>query len=170
MPPFHLAASFAARAHAGQFRRDGITPYFCHVARVAMAVSAIFGCSDDASIAAAFLHDTIEDTPTDYDDLAKHFGKPIAGCVAALTKNMALPQSARERDYDRRLAAADWRARLIKLADTYDNFLDAATATKRKKARDKCRRAIALARADAKSHPETARAIAIVKKVAKLTA
>src|SRR5712671_6096092 len=120
------AASFAARAHLNQVRKDGSTPYFSHPARVAMTVAHVFGCEDEVVIAAAFLHDTIEDTQTDYDDIEEHFGKPVADCVAALTKNMILPESRREKDYYERLRRADWRARLVKLGDAYDNYCDRA--------------------------------------------
>jgi (p)ppGpp synthase/HD superfamily hydrolase len=157
------AASFAARVHEGQTRSDGETPYFSHCARVAMIVSDLFGCRDDEALAAAFLHDTIEDTKTDFDELEVHFGRTVAGLVACLTKNATLPEAKREADYDFRLARADWRARLIKLADVLDNWSDAGTAAQRAKIRNKSRRALALAKPDA-SHPETARAIAAFKK------
>lgn len=150
-PLWQAAASFAARKHTHQLRKDGATPYFSHPVRVCMTVAHIFGITDEVTLCAALLHDTIEDTTTDYDDLAGRFGVEVASCVAALTKNMALPEAEREREYDARLAAADWRAKIVKLADTYDNFCDIATfpparrVRKRADARDKCERAIALA-------------------------
>jgi len=58
-PVWQKAASFAARMHEHQKRDDEKTPYFSHPARVAMAVSHIFGCTDDDTIAAAYLHDTL---------------------------------------------------------------------------------------------------------------
>jgi guanosine-3',5'-bis(diphosphate) 3'-pyrophosphohydrolase len=156
------ASAFAARAHAGQTRSDGITPYFSHCVRVAMIVSNMFGCRDEAAIAAAFLHDTIEDTLTDLDELETEFGRAVASLVASLTKNKALREDAREREYDRQMAGADWRARLIKLADALDNWCDATSASQRTKALKRCRRAIRLARADGRNHVETAAAIRIV--------
>lgn len=162
------AASFAARAHDGQRRKDGLTPYVAHLARVTLTLAVVFGCQDPAVLAAALLHDTIEDTTTDFDDLEGMFGADIAGLVAALTKNSTLRESLREPEYDARLAAADWRARLIKLADVYDNYADGALqepgdAKARAKRAGKARRAIKLAEQDAADHPETARAIAAVK-------
>src|ERR1051326_7002790 len=94
------AASLAARAHLHQVRKDGRTPYFAHPVRVALAVSGVFGCRDEAALAAALLHDTIEDSTIDYDDLRGEFGSPVADLVAALTKNAALPEREREREYD----------------------------------------------------------------------
>ena len=162
------AAAFSARAHRGQIRKDGATPYASHPARVALTLRHIFGCEDDVAIAAAFLHDTIEDTATDYDDLEEAFGVEVADIVASLTKNMMLPEAQREPEYDARLAAGDWRARLIKLADVYDNLSDMRTRT----AGDmpdiiarhltRCDRALELARPDASAHPESARAIELV--------
>ncbi|MCA9273921.1 MAG: bifunctional (p)ppGpp synthetase/guanosine-3',5'-bis(diphosphate) 3'-pyrophosphohydrolase [Phycisphaerales bacterium] len=159
------ACAFAARSHAGQVRKDGLTPYFSHPVRVAFTLRQIFGCDDPVALTAAILHDTIEDTPADYDDIADRFGGEIAGIVAALTKNMILPEHEREPEYDARLAQADWRARLIKLADVYDNLCDmhtssardAALAAQRHLAR--CRRAIKLAEPDRAHHPEVANAI-----------
>lgn len=159
------AAAFAARAHEEHYRKDGKTPYFSHPVRVAMTLMYVFGCHDAKALAAAMLHDTIEDSTTDYDDVAKRFGKEVADMVAALTKNMILPKKRREIDYDQRLSKADWRARLVKLADQYDNYSDAVMRApnqpgkKRRETAVKVRRAIRLAQVDAKRHPETARAI-----------
>lgn len=124
-PLWQKAASFAAHAHRHQIRKDNKTPYFAHPVRVAFTVRDVFRCEDEVAIAAAFLHDTIEDTLTDYDDLFEAFGAEIAGCVAALTKNPTMPEHEREPAYDAGLARAPWQARLVKLADVYDNFHDA---------------------------------------------
>lgn len=161
------AASFAARAHAGQVRKDGVTPYFAHPVRVAMTVREVFGCGDEEALAAALLHDVIEDTTTDYDDLARAFGETVARLVASLTKNATLPEAEREAAYDARLVRADWRARLIKLADVFDNCCDGESLepAKRTKIVSKMRRAVALAEGDAAAHEETARAIGVVREL-----
>src|SRR5262245_22521267 len=82
------AASFAARAHRHQMRKDGETPYAAHPFRVCLVVRHVFGIDDPKVLTAAMLHDTIEDTPTDYDDVLDRFGPEVAGWVAALTKDM----------------------------------------------------------------------------------
>lgn len=120
------AVSFAARAHRHQLRKDKETPYAAHVMRVALAVRHIFGVDDPRVLTAAVLHDTIEDTPTDYDDLAERFGAEIADWVAMLTKEMRLPEAEREAAYHRTLAAAPWQVVVCKLADIYDNLTDSA--------------------------------------------
>jgi guanosine-3',5'-bis(diphosphate) 3'-pyrophosphohydrolase len=162
------AASFAARAHIHQIRKDRATPYIAHPFRVAMTIQHVFGCEDEAAICAGLLHDTIEDTTTDYDDLIAHFGAAVADLVAAMTKNMALPEEQREHDYDKRLAAADWRARLVKLADVYDNLCDSRglEASSAAKLPEKIKRAITLATRDCAAHPETDRAIQALRRIA----
>lgn len=136
------AASFAARFHHGQLRKDGKTPYIAHPFRVAMTVRDVFGVDDPVALAAALLHDVIEDTTADYDDVEEHFGSEVADVVAALTKDMRKPNDLREEEYDRQLAAAPWQARLIKLADVYDNVSDCPEDRMRKKAVEKAIRAI----------------------------
>lgn len=151
-PLWQQAASFAARVHAGQLRKDGRTPYVAHVFRVAMTVRDVFDCADEVAVCTALLHDAIEDTATDFDDVESRFGEAVAVCVAAMTKNMLLREDQRERDYDARLAAAPWQARLVKLADVYDNACDLHKPGAAKKMIDRCERALALAERD-DAHP-----------------
>ncbi len=142
------ASAFAARAHRHQLRRDGRTPYYSHCVRVAMTVALKFGCTDDKVLAAALLHDVIEDTQADYDDVLDHFGPEVADLVAAMTKDMRLVESQREPAYDAQLAEGPWEARLVKLADVYDNLSDAETEAARTKLIGKVQRALQLAEGD----------------------
>lgn len=123
--PFH-AASFAARAHRNQFRKDGHTPYVAHVFRVALVLQHVFCVNDADALCIALLHDTIEDTTTDYDDLHKHFGKAVADGVALLTKDSRLPEAERDAEYHRTIQAAPWKVQVCKLADMYDNASDSS--------------------------------------------
>ena len=118
------AISFAARAHRHQLRKDGQTPYAAHPFRACMVARHVFGVDDPVVLAAALLHDTIEDTTTDYDDLVEHFGTDVADCVAAMTKDTRQPEAEREAAYLRQLLAGDWRVALCKLADSYANLSD----------------------------------------------
>jgi guanosine-3',5'-bis(diphosphate) 3'-pyrophosphohydrolase len=120
------AISFAARAHRGHFRKDGETPYLAHPLRVAMVLTTVFGVTDVETLAAAVLHDTIEDTQTDHDDLSGQFGPRVADYVAALSKDKRLPEETREREYHEALFAAPLAVQLCKLGDVYDNLLDSA--------------------------------------------
>lgn len=136
------AVAFAARAHKGHLRKDGETPYVSHVFRVALVVRTVFGVEDLDVLAAAVLHDTIEDTTTDFDDIQEQFGATIAGWVAALSKDKRLEESRREAAYVAGLAAAPWQVKICKLADVYDNLADAGNmpAPKRQRSLRNARR------------------------------
>ncbi len=162
------AASFAARAHQGQLRKDDATPYFAHPCRVALTVRHLFNCDDPVCLAAALLHDVIEDSTTDYDDLLQHFGKPVADCVAALSKDPRLPEPQREPAYDRQLTKADWRAKLVKLADVYDNTCDRIDRTDKPstpKLLNRCRRALTIAASETSPNEPLQTSIAAVQQL-----
>jgi guanosine-3',5'-bis(diphosphate) 3'-pyrophosphohydrolase len=159
--PWQRAVAFAARKHAGQFRKDGQTPYVSHPMRVAIVVRHIFDIADETALIAALLHDTIEDTTTDHDELTHYFGPAVADVVAAVSKDGRLPHDEREAAYDRQISAASWQARLVKLADVYDNFCDSRSEAERAKGADKARRAIACAGDD----PQLASAIKLVRQL-----
>ena len=129
------AVSFAARAHRHQLRKDKETPYVSHVFRVCLVVRHVFGIDDPKVLAAAVLHDTIEDTTTDYDDLVERFGPDVADWAAALTKDMRLPEAEREKAYLDHLTAAPWQVAACKLADIYDNISDSVNLTEEGRAK-----------------------------------
>jgi (p)ppGpp synthase/HD superfamily hydrolase len=118
------AIAFAARAHRHQLRKDGQTPYASHVFRVCLILRHVFDLADERILTAAVLHDTLEDTTTDYDDLHEHFGTQVAGWVAALSKDKRLPEEERETAYMAGLAKAPWQVKACKLADMFDNLID----------------------------------------------
>jgi guanosine-3',5'-bis(diphosphate) 3'-pyrophosphohydrolase len=118
------AVAFAARAHHGQLRKDGETPYASHPFRVCLIVRDIFGVDDPRVLAAAVLHDTIEDTTTDFDDLVKPFGREVAEWVGQLSKDKRRQENEREQQYIATLAAACWQVQVCKLGDVCDNLLD----------------------------------------------
>jgi guanosine-3',5'-bis(diphosphate) 3'-pyrophosphohydrolase len=161
------AASFAARAHRHQLRKDGVTPYVAHPMRVAMTVACVFGFDDEHVLAAALLHDTIEDTGVDYDEVAEAFGRDVADMVVAMTKDMRLPEVRREKAYDEQLARGPWQGRLLKLADVYDNLVSTWDARSRRKQLGKAERALKLTARD-KPLAEARRILrALVRKMAK---
>jgi (p)ppGpp synthase/HD superfamily hydrolase len=141
------ASAFSARSHLHQERNDG-TPYASHPTRVAMTIVLVFGFDDPEILAAAFLHDTIEDCPVDYDDILEHFGRNVADYVAAMTKDMRLEEDIREIAYDKQLADGPWQGRLIKLADVYDNYSDTTTEAGRLELAARAKRALSLAEND----------------------
>ncbi|MDP3979947.1 MAG: HD domain-containing protein [Chlamydiota bacterium] len=122
-----FAISFAARAHKNQFRNDNETPYISHAFRVCMILRQVFQVDDEEVLAAAVLHDTIEDTNTDFDNIDSHFNRKIAKWVSMLSKDKRLLEDEREIAYEERIRSAPVEVKLIKLADIYDNIMDAAS-------------------------------------------
>jgi (p)ppGpp synthase/HD superfamily hydrolase len=158
------AVAFAARAHRGQLRKDGATPNVSHVFRVCLTARCVFGVEDPAVLTAAVLHDAIEDTTTDFDDLAEQFGPDVAGWVALLSKDKRLVEEVREGKYKADLASAPWQVKLCKLADVYDNLLDSEHLQPESRARTfrRCREYLdALERGSPRE--EVMRALAVVR-------
>jgi guanosine-3',5'-bis(diphosphate) 3'-pyrophosphohydrolase len=139
------ADAFAARKHLHQFRRDGVTPYIEHPRGVMKILRDEFGVTDVDTLAAGLLHDTIEDTATDYDEILERFGARVADLVAVLTKDKRLPEVKRERDYFAGLAKAPLAARLCKIADSLYNVRD-SDARHRPKAAKKARKLLQIYR------------------------
>lgn len=115
------AERFARVCHAGQCRK-GVArePYTIHLEEVSSLVEA-WGGSDEA-IAAAWLHDTIEDCPpTNHEDLVLEFGDPIANFVAELTDDKSLAKPQRKELQIENAAKKTPEAALVKLADKTSN-------------------------------------------------
>ncbi len=114
---------FAKNAHKDQKRLDKKTPYFDHLRFVVRLIKKS-GITDNNLQVIGWLHDTIEDTPTDFDDIKEKFGLHIAKCVAALTKDMRIEKQKREMLYVRELKKAHWHVQLVKICDITANILD----------------------------------------------
>lgn len=120
------AARFAAEAHRGQQRKYTGKPYFSHCASVAFLVMDRTR-NDPAMVAAAYLHDTLEDTETTYEQLVAEFGPMVAGLVREVTDvytSAAHPstnRASRKRAEADRLATISPAAKLIKYCDLIDN-------------------------------------------------
>src|SRR5262249_3883051 len=117
-------ASFAARAHQGHVRKDLCTPSARHPLHDCLLVTDLFGFDERLILITALLHDTIEDTTTDFDDLEEKYGAEIASWVGLLTKDKRLPEAERERVYIDALKEAPWQVQVCKLADLFDNLMD----------------------------------------------
>jgi guanosine-3',5'-bis(diphosphate) 3'-pyrophosphohydrolase len=133
--PLLEAVAFAARAHRGQLRKDGQTPYASHVFRVCLVLRHVFFIEDHQALIAAVLHDTVEDTTTDFDDVKEEFGAEIAGWVAALSKDKRQEEHPREAAYLQTLTAAPWQVKVCKLADIFDNLMDSRHTSARQRAK-----------------------------------
>lgn len=118
------ARRYATKAHAeaGQRRKYTDEPYIVHPAAVVELVRSV--TANEFMLAAAWLHDTVEDTPTTLGDIESHFGKEVAALVSMLTDS-AQPQAknraARKVAHFRHTAEASCEAQTIKLADIIDN-------------------------------------------------
>jgi guanosine-3',5'-bis(diphosphate) 3'-pyrophosphohydrolase len=116
---------YAMKAHGKQTRASG-DPYFSHPLEVAAILTELK--LDDATIAAALLHDTIEDTKATRAQIEKQFGKDISVLVEGLTKLKKLDlvsQRAEQAENLRKLLLAiadDVRVLLVKLADRLHNM------------------------------------------------
>lgn len=121
------ARQFASAAHrdVGQLRKYSGQPYEVHLQRVAEMVAAV--TDDPEMIAAAWLHDVVEDTPTTIEDIDRLFGPGVRELVDALT-DVSRPHDgnrAARKALDRaHLARAPARAQTVKLADLIDNCND----------------------------------------------
>ncbi len=145
------AASYAARKHSDQRRADGMTPYFAHVARVTLIIRHLFKVTDQDVLTAALLHDVIEDTNTDHDEIAEIFGVRVAKFVILLTKNKMLSKKLREKDYERRLRRAPEVIQIAKLADVFDTLSDRVGTTKLPKTLETAKKWLTLFKTSLKS-------------------
>jgi len=103
------AELFAKNKHAGQFRADGITPYSKHLEDVVNRLKSL-GVIDEHILCAGWLHDTIENTDTTFDDLYEQFESEIAVLVSSLSKDMTLSREKREQAYMIQLKEASFSA------------------------------------------------------------
>ena len=116
---------YAMKAHGDQRRASG-DPYFSHPIEVAAILTDLK--LDDATIAAALLHDTIEDTATTRAEIDTLFGPDIGTLVDGLTKLKKLDlvtKEAKQAENLRKLLLAiadDVRVLLVKLADRLHNM------------------------------------------------
>ncbi len=118
------ALHFAARKHAGQKRKDGMTPYINHPIAVAELLARIGKVEDVAILQAALLHDTVEDTDTSPEELEGVFGCEVRDLVMEVTDDMSLPKKERRELQLRHAPDLSPGAKLIRIADKTCNFWD----------------------------------------------
>ena len=128
------ALAFAVKAHEGQRRKSG-EPYVVHPILVAAVTAWV--ASDETMVQAALLHDVVEDTPYELEDVAERFGEDVAHLVEGLTKIVAIrdeeliPSGSNEKlvtsalSFRKMLIASikDIRVLVIKLCDRLHNML-----------------------------------------------
>ena len=124
------ARDYATMKHNSQSRRDG-SPYIAHPGRVAGHVRRVKG--DSKNIAdiesAAWLHDTLEDTDTSFEDIEELYGPSVAAIVKELTSDKEeIAKIGKTAYLQQKLRGMSSYALIIKLADRLDNVSDLMTA------------------------------------------
>ena len=123
------AASFAADKHRLQRRKDtDALPYINHPLSLATILAKEGGVEDAKVIAAALLHDTVEDTDTTIEEIEARYGNRVAGIVAEVTDNKSLDKAERKRLQIVKSASKSSGAKLVKLADKISNLRDLTSA------------------------------------------
>lgn len=114
------ALDMAREAHAGQVRNaSGGRPYIDHPVAVAERLSAHV---DDDALAAALLHDVVEDSDLGLDDIRERCGERVAELVGVLTDDESIePYAERKREHRERVEAAGGEAMAIYAADKLTN-------------------------------------------------
>ena len=119
------AVQFAAQKHRDQRRKDvEARPYINHPINLAEVLHTDGGVRDPIVIAAALLHDTIEDTKTTYEELRGAFGAEVADVVVEVTDVKFLAKESRKRLQVAKARRASERARQVKIADKICNLRD----------------------------------------------
>jgi guanosine-3',5'-bis(diphosphate) 3'-pyrophosphohydrolase len=132
LPPGDLAIvlealGFAAHKHRDQRRKDAAaSPYINHPIALANVLVREGGVSEPEVIAAALLHDTVEDTKTTPAELRGAFGERVCRIVEEVTDDKSLPKAERKRLQIEHAATLSREAKLVKLADKICNLRDMA--------------------------------------------
>ena len=119
--------SFAAHKHKDQRRKDkDASPYINHPIALAEVLVNVSNITDTATICAALLHDTVEDTETTPEELSATFGQEICDIVMEVTDDKSLDKKARKRAQVEHAPHLSSKARAVKLADKISNLRDVA--------------------------------------------
>jgi len=119
------AAEFAAHKHCKQ-RRKGKTkrPYIGHCIEVARILADVGKVENADVLAAAFLHDTVEDEKATREEIRREFGSTIEGLVAQVTDDEDLDKERRKKAQVEEARSLSDEAKLIRLADRISNVLE----------------------------------------------
>lgn len=111
---------FAIRKHNGQIRSGTDFPYIIHPVDVALILCE-HGETSHRLIAAAVLHDTLEDTTATYDELEARFGELVAKLVLEVTDDQSLTKKEQREALLRKIPNMSADACLLKMADGISN-------------------------------------------------
>lgn len=119
------ALEFAASKHSNQRRKDQAgSPYVNHLVDVTGILANIGEVEDMVTLAAAALHDTLEDTATTAEELEREFGPEVRRTVEEVSDDKRLPKAERKRLQVERAAERSTRAKLVMLGDKISNVRD----------------------------------------------
>jgi guanosine-3',5'-bis(diphosphate) 3'-pyrophosphohydrolase len=119
------AAEFAAHKHRDQRRKNAAaSPYINHPIAVANVLCNEGGITDPVILAAALLHDTLEDTETSYEELRGQFGDAITDVVVEVTDTKWLSKQSSKRLQVSKASHSSTQARAVKIADKICNLRD----------------------------------------------
>ena len=122
------ALAFAAERHSRQRRKDvDASPYINHPIALANVLANEAGIDNAEVLAAAVLHDTLEDTETTVADLDAAFGPRICRIVLEVTDDKTLAKAVRKQLQIDLAPQLSHEAKLVKLADKICNLRDVAT-------------------------------------------
>jgi (p)ppGpp synthase/HD superfamily hydrolase len=123
------AVHFAAKKHRDQRRKDhASSPYINHPIAVALLLAETGQVNDPEIIAAALLHDTIEDTDTSPEELEAAFGPRVRAIVEEVTDDKSLRKVERKRRQIEHASKLSPGAALVKLGDKISNVTDVTNA------------------------------------------
>jgi guanosine-3',5'-bis(diphosphate) 3'-pyrophosphohydrolase len=118
------AIAFASDRHAAGRRKDAArSPYIVHPVAVMWELSQA-GHRDAELLAAAVLHDVVEETGATVDELKREFGPHVAGLVGEVTDDKSLPWAERKRRQTDRAWMLSSDAKRIRIADKFCNVRD----------------------------------------------
>ncbi|WP_174615644.1 HD domain-containing protein [Virgibacillus ihumii] len=115
------ARAFAEKAHAGQKRKSSDAPYITHPIRVAERLESA-GYSEEL-VCAGYLHDVVEDTPYEMEDIETEFGPSITRLVAAHTEDKSKSWQERKQHTIDTVKYAEKEVKYLIVADKLDNLL-----------------------------------------------
>jgi guanosine-3',5'-bis(diphosphate) 3'-pyrophosphohydrolase len=119
------AAQFAALKHKDQLRKGSDElPYIVHLISTALLIAEVGGVTNPEILAAALLHDTIEDTETTPEELTAAFGEKVCRLVEEVSDDKSLEKAVRKRLQIEHAPELSPEAVLIKLADKISNVTD----------------------------------------------
>lgn len=130
------AEKFALEKHKNQKRKDDITLFSEHLAGVVNRLKNL-GITNPEILSAAWLHDTIENTDTTFEEINQIFGNAVSVLVLSLSKDLNLCNKEKELQYIQQLKKSSPQAKIIKFCDISANLKDISNSSLSKTQKNK---------------------------------